>query len=365
MKNQAENQAQSYDIFCFRLRNKNTEKALQVLNDGVLDIHFEDELRRNTPLHAAANYGNREVVEALLKAGAKVDATNKFNETPLHCAINSQDMDTIVLLVGAEAAINTPSSFILSKQANPNVKNNRGETPLHLAAQQESLDMTNLLIEAKAAVNETNANGESLLHVLSRKSFETDEQCKIMESLIHHKADVTAKNRHGRTALQYALYYSLTDNLINRGILLFKHSPLDTDRVTFDLALNTRHKDWQLPCERSLMITLKSALAPLSEDEKNLVKLLNILAILFAFQGKVGITKCTAEIIASHAGLLLNLACVNKSTYNKTIRRFTDISHPTLSKRSEERAMTLFATQSKNLINKMIAPQQLDRPAGP
>ena len=40
----------------------------------------------NTPLHLAASNGYKEIVEALIRAGADKDHQDKFGNTPLHMA---------------------------------------------------------------------------------------------------------------------------------------------------------------------------------------------------------------------------------------------------------------------------------------
>lgn len=69
-----------------------------------------------TPLHEAAGTADEDVIMALLRNGAHVNATNNLGSTPLHHAARWGDRDSILTL--------------LTHGANPNARNNDGLLPL-------------------------------------------------------------------------------------------------------------------------------------------------------------------------------------------------------------------------------------------
>lgn len=70
----------------------------------------------NTPLHNAAWKADEDVIMALLRNGAHVNATNNLGSTPLHLAATTGDRESVLAL--------------LTNGANPNARNNEGLTPL-------------------------------------------------------------------------------------------------------------------------------------------------------------------------------------------------------------------------------------------
>lgn len=107
-------------------------------------------------LHLAARRGNVEIMEALVKAGAKVDRMGNDRQTPLHEAVanpTSTALENVKFLIAHGARVNardkynnTPLhaaleagpteatleavKFLLANGANPNIKNIFGQTPL-------------------------------------------------------------------------------------------------------------------------------------------------------------------------------------------------------------------------------------------
>ena len=70
----------------------------------------------NTPLHNASGAADEDVIMALLRNGAHVNATNNLGSTPLHAAATNGDRESILAL--------------LTNGANPNARNIEGLTPL-------------------------------------------------------------------------------------------------------------------------------------------------------------------------------------------------------------------------------------------
>jgi ankyrin repeat protein len=76
------------------------------------------DLRRDTPLHRAAQSGFTEIGLLLLKRGARVNARNYLGETPLHAAALREHTEFMAML--------------LSNSANANAIDQRRQTPLDL-----------------------------------------------------------------------------------------------------------------------------------------------------------------------------------------------------------------------------------------
>ena len=70
----------------------------------------------NTPLHNASGTADEDVIMALLRNGAHVNAANNLGSTPLHAAATTGDRESILAL--------------LTNGANPNARNIEGLTPL-------------------------------------------------------------------------------------------------------------------------------------------------------------------------------------------------------------------------------------------
>ncbi|MCE3039813.1 ankyrin repeat domain-containing protein [Helicobacter anatolicus] len=83
-----------------------------------------------TALHKVVQYGNLRIADALLRAGAKVNARDQIRgNTALHYAVAKNDINMIRLLVKEGADLNapnnigdTPAKYILSKIQIPSVK---------------------------------------------------------------------------------------------------------------------------------------------------------------------------------------------------------------------------------------------------
>ncbi|KXZ52327.1 hypothetical protein GPECTOR_10g959 [Gonium pectorale] len=73
-----------------------------------------------TPLHSAAELGWAGAAEALVKAGAHMDAADDRGNTPLHLAAGKGQFKAV--------------SVLLRAGASPNQKNGEFRTPLHFAA---------------------------------------------------------------------------------------------------------------------------------------------------------------------------------------------------------------------------------------
>ncbi|KAJ9596393.1 hypothetical protein L9F63_012556 [Diploptera punctata] len=107
--------------------------------------------RKSTPLHFAAGYGRRDVVEFLLAAGASIQARDDGGLHPLHNACSFGHADVVRLLLEAGA--------------NPNTRDNWNYTPLHEAAIKGKVDVCIALLQHGADANIRNTEGKTALEL--------------------------------------------------------------------------------------------------------------------------------------------------------------------------------------------------------
>ena len=140
----------------------------------------------DTPLHIAASANAREVVEALIAAGANVHAKGNDGLTPLHAAAFRNAREVTVALIAAGAHVH--------------VKDNLGHTPLHVAAFGNAREVAAALIAAGANVHAKDNGGRTPLHRAAWKNAR-----EVAATLVAAGADVDAKDDAGRTPLAVAL----------------------------------------------------------------------------------------------------------------------------------------------------------------
>ena len=155
----------------------------------------------NTLLCLAARYCKIHIAKSLLAVtGTDVNVKDESGNTPLHLAAR----------YGSKVIVDTLLKFTNSegkKITNVNVKDKDGQTPLHMAVIYGKEDMVDTLLEFTNSEGKkiTNVNvkdlflGETPLHLAVRKGREA-----IVKSLLAHGADVNAKDSNEQTPLQVA-----------------------------------------------------------------------------------------------------------------------------------------------------------------
>lgn len=87
-------------------------------------------------------------------------------------------------------------SALLSRGADPNVREQRGHPLLHVAVNDGHLEVVRLLLEHGADVNATNPKGSTALHIAA--SWADGEMAEL---LLRYEPDVNIRNNAGRTPL--------------------------------------------------------------------------------------------------------------------------------------------------------------------
>jgi ankyrin repeat protein len=124
---------------------RNLEVVEILLNAGAGIETHSDKYNGGTALHAAVETVQTDMAEALIKAGAKVNAKDDFNRTPLHIAVNVKNKELITLLLNNGADVNALDKF----------KN----TPLHVAANAKDKEVIMVLLKAGADENAKDGKG--------------------------------------------------------------------------------------------------------------------------------------------------------------------------------------------------------------
>lgn len=141
---------------------------------------FDGESQQRTPLHWAAALDSGEIVQALLAAGAAVDARDEDRATPLHLAARG----------GAETAL----ALLLANRAARDARDRHNDTPLLLAAAHRRRAAALALLAAGA--NPRAADRErvtALHHAVGNGDVE------LTRALIAAGADPEAANKYGAT----------------------------------------------------------------------------------------------------------------------------------------------------------------------
>jgi serine/threonine-protein phosphatase 6 regulatory ankyrin repeat subunit B len=138
-----------------------------------------------TALMMASRYGQREIVELLIKKGADVHAENDDGYTALTVAV-AYDPNIVDLL--------------LKNGADFNYKDKDGRTVLmHLAAHLGNEKMLALLLDKGADLHEKDKTGTTVLMMAANHGHSD-----IVDFLLEKGMDINEKNNFGDTALMYA-----------------------------------------------------------------------------------------------------------------------------------------------------------------
>lgn len=136
-----------------------------------------------TPLHLAARDGRREIVELLLQNGAKTNIADDRGATALHYG----------------AAYPGIASILIGKGADANAHDILGRTPLHWAANLGKADGAEALMKRGANVSAADRFGATPLHLAALRG---DARC--VSRMVDNGANVNAADRFGVTPLQLA-----------------------------------------------------------------------------------------------------------------------------------------------------------------
>ena len=159
-------------------------EALAGLISG-MDVNLRDPRSKTTALEHAVRNANREMVQLLLSAGAKVNLKNSAGETVLMMFDGDATSDLIWDLINAGA--------------NVNLKDDVGNTAVMQAATADNLEALKALLDAGAEINIKNKLGRTaLMHAAS------EGHVNIVRTLVLAGADLNVLDEDKMNALAYA-----------------------------------------------------------------------------------------------------------------------------------------------------------------
>lgn len=123
-------------------------RELLAANPSILNAYAPDGFH---PLGLAAFFGNKETVDALLRAGADVNQQSR------------ESMKVSALHSSAAARRPDIAALLLAKGANPNLRAEGGVTVFHEVAVTGQIDLAELLLKHGGDLNATDSSGKTPL----------------------------------------------------------------------------------------------------------------------------------------------------------------------------------------------------------
>ncbi|KAM6902875.1 poly [ADP-ribose] polymerase tankyrase-1-like isoform 1-T1 [Xenentodon cancila] len=195
-----------------------------------------------TPLHVAAERAHNDIMEVLQKHGAKVNALDTLGQTALHRAALAGHLQTCRMLLGygADASLVSLQGFTAAQMGNEAVqqilsenvpvRNSDVDYRLLEAAKAGDLDTVKSLCTAQN-VNCRDLEGRHSTPLHFAAGY---NRVSVVEYLLHHGADVHAKDKGGLVPLHNACsygHYEVAELLVRHGASvnvadLWKFTPL-------------------------------------------------------------------------------------------------------------------------------------------
>jgi ankyrin repeat protein len=152
------------------------------------------------PLHFAAQCGNVAMISFLIEKGAHVYSarTKKEGISPFHVAVDCGHIDAV-------------HAFIDSKTVSVNMKTKLkqgGQAPIHRAIKKSHLRIVELLIEKGASIETKDSEGRQAIHYAAQA-----DDPNVLEYVIKQGAHIDVMENCGRRAIHYAIYSKKEENV--------------------------------------------------------------------------------------------------------------------------------------------------------
>lgn len=162
----------------------NMGAALALLDAGA-DANVTCGEDNESAVHRAVGMGRVDILRAMIKHGADVNAGDTSKLTPLHQAVSGHQVEAIGVLIQAGANIEARSLM--------------GCTPLHLAAVNRNAEAVLTLLREGADVNAQEEANRTPLHSAATKAGALGA-AEIVDLLLRSGVDETIVDNHGKTA---------------------------------------------------------------------------------------------------------------------------------------------------------------------
>ncbi|XP_060552348.1 uncharacterized protein LOC132713693 [Ruditapes philippinarum] len=168
-------------------------KIVRCLLQNGVDINHRN-VQGQSALDKAIVCNEFNICAALIQKGCQLDVkAGKFDRTPLHAAVDMGNIEIVELLLNNRASIDTTD--------------HRGENPIHTAALRGNMKILRLLLneDKSLAMNRFKFQRQitTLYHYAVNK-----ENKDLLQILIEHDIDLNMQDQFGRTPLYFAVYYS-------------------------------------------------------------------------------------------------------------------------------------------------------------
>ena len=182
-----------------------------------------------TPLHVATIANRPEMVELLVKAGARVDVHDRKGNTPLHLACQKGHLEICAIILNSIRQQDAKSTqACLSIEQLIDMTNFDGQTCLHLAATNNRQDVIDMLVKKYDANPNTrdSRSGDTILHK-AIQTFNTnliafilnlDKHCNEANYSSRRPSDMIRMLQESVTDESHARMLFLADKLINERI---------------------------------------------------------------------------------------------------------------------------------------------------
>ncbi|CAG9578217.1 unnamed protein product [Danaus chrysippus] len=188
-------------------------------------------LKKQTPLHLAAAFGQIEVCKLLLELGANIDATDELGQKPIHAAAQNNFSEVVQLflqqhpnLVMATTKDGNTCAHIAAIQGSVKVieelmkfdrtgvisaRNKLNEsTPLQLAAEGGHADVVRVLVRAGASCTEENKAGLTAVHLAAEHGH-----TNVLDVMRSTNTLRISSKKLGLTPLHIAAYYGQAETV--------------------------------------------------------------------------------------------------------------------------------------------------------
>lgn len=158
----------------------------------------------NTLLHKACLENAVKIVRYLITNQADINVRNYYGESPLLCAVKVNNIQIV--------------SFLLNQNADMTIRNNKGQNVLSYSVLYSDLAMTTLLYNNQGDINNIDNDGNTLLHLIVQSQNKNDKKDMLLFCL-ERGVNIDLKNNKGKTALELAEELQVKNKEINEDML--------------------------------------------------------------------------------------------------------------------------------------------------